>query len=251
MVCALPHGAACTLCYVHNAVQHCYVHVHTHLQLKQARVCTPVSLCVSHSQDPGNVGTLVRTALAFDWDAVFLLSGCCDPFNEKALRASRGAAFRLPLAAGEWGDCQALAAHFGMSIFAAEPAGAPMHDASGIHAQALSPRPPTAAAGPQPSGPLQGAADAADGATLVPEQASAREAGRGNGLTVGDGSLGPAEARALLSRPLCLVLGSEGQGLSPHVSATATPLSIRMPGNMESLNVGIAGGILMYLLALG
>jgi len=88
------------------------------------------------------------------------------------------------------------------------------------------------------------------GATVRGEQAGAPEADPGKGLAVGDGSLAPSEARALLARPLCLVLGSEGQGLSPSVSATATPLSIRMPGNMESLNVGIAGGILMYLLAL-
>ena len=30
------------------------------------------------------------------------LAGCCDPCNEKALRASRGAAFKLPLASGDW-----------------------------------------------------------------------------------------------------------------------------------------------------
>lgn len=47
-------------------------------------------------------GTLLRTALALGWDGALLLPGCCDAFNDKALRASRGAAFRLPLAAGTW-----------------------------------------------------------------------------------------------------------------------------------------------------
>lgn len=40
-------------------------------------------------QDPGNLGTLLRCALAFGWDGAWLLPGCCDPFNDKALRASR------------------------------------------------------------------------------------------------------------------------------------------------------------------
>lgn len=34
-------------------------------------------------QDPGNLGTLIRTAAAFRWDAVCLMPGCCDPFNDK------------------------------------------------------------------------------------------------------------------------------------------------------------------------
>ena len=42
----------------------------------------------------------MRTALALGWQAVFLLEGCCDIFNDKALRAGRGAAFKLPLAHG-------------------------------------------------------------------------------------------------------------------------------------------------------
>lgn len=50
--------------------------------------------------DPGNVGTLVRTADAFD-ASVALSPGCGDPTGSKALRASMGAIFRVPLAAFE------------------------------------------------------------------------------------------------------------------------------------------------------
>lgn len=47
---------------------------------------------------------------------------------------------------------------------------------------------------------------------------------------------------------LCLVLGNEGQGLSAEALRSCQPVAIPMPGEMESLNVGIAGGILMYLM---
>lgn len=50
---------------------------------------------------------------------------------------------------------------------------------------------------------------------------------------------------------MCLVLGSEGPGLSREVLAAATPLAVPMPGRMESLNVGVAGGILMFALSDG
>lgn len=33
---------------------------------------------------------------------MYLLPGCCDPFNEKAVRASRGAAFQIPMVSGDW-----------------------------------------------------------------------------------------------------------------------------------------------------
>jgi TrmH family RNA methyltransferase len=51
--------------------------------------------------DPGNVGTLIRSADAFG-AAVALSEGCADPLSQKALRASAGAIFRVPLV--PWGD---------------------------------------------------------------------------------------------------------------------------------------------------
>ncbi len=48
-------------------------------------------------QDPGNLGTLIRTAVACGWEAIVLTGPCADPYSDKALRASMGAVFRLPL----------------------------------------------------------------------------------------------------------------------------------------------------------
>jgi TrmH family RNA methyltransferase len=56
----------------------------------------PVALALWRLADPGNVGTLIRTADAFG-ASVELSDGCADPTGPKALRASAGALFRVPL----------------------------------------------------------------------------------------------------------------------------------------------------------
>lgn len=48
-------------------------------------------------QDPGNVGTVIRTADAFSVDGVWLLEGTADPFQPKAVRAAMGSIFRVPV----------------------------------------------------------------------------------------------------------------------------------------------------------
>jgi len=124
--------------------------------------------------EPGNLGTLLRTSLAFGWEGVFFLPGTCDPFNEKALRAGRGAIFRLPFAYGSFEDLQKL----GLPLLAAD---------------------------------LQG------------ERPSPQKA-------------------------VCLIVGNEAQGLSLKIHDQVTKVSLPMQGEMESLNVAVAGGILLYTL---
>ncbi len=54
-------------------------------------------LLVDGVQDPGNLGTLIRTADAFGLDAVFLGEGCVDGYNAKTLRSAQGSHFHLPV----------------------------------------------------------------------------------------------------------------------------------------------------------
>ncbi len=54
-------------------------------------------LFLEHIQDPGNVGTLLRSALAFNFDAV-VLDQCADPYSPKVLRSTQGAIFHLNIA---------------------------------------------------------------------------------------------------------------------------------------------------------
>ena len=61
------------------------------------RGARPVTVALWRVADPGNVGTLIRSADAFG-AGVALSPGCADPTGPKALRASMGALFRVPLA---------------------------------------------------------------------------------------------------------------------------------------------------------
>jgi RNA methyltransferase, TrmH family len=62
------------------------------------RVARRTTLALWHVADPGNVGTLLRSADAFD-AGIALSAGCADPTAPKALRASMGAIFRVPIVA--------------------------------------------------------------------------------------------------------------------------------------------------------
>jgi TrmH family RNA methyltransferase len=57
-----------------------------------------IAIALDGVQDPGNVGTIVRLAAAFDAAGVLLLPGCADPFGPKAIRASAGAILNVPVA---------------------------------------------------------------------------------------------------------------------------------------------------------
>lgn len=50
-------------------------------------------------QDPGNLGTIMRTSEAMGVNALILLKGCCSQFNPKVIRAAMGSSFRLPVIA--------------------------------------------------------------------------------------------------------------------------------------------------------
>ena len=141
-------------------------------------------LALEGVQDPGNVGTLLRSAAAFGFDGVLLGPGCAAPFAPKTLRASMGAAGRLPV-------------------------------------------------------------------LTVPDLPAALTALRGRGVTC-------LAAALYHSRPLdevgtdfpgglCLVIGSEGQGLTDAaVAACDAAVRIPMTELVESLNAGVAGSVLLW-----
>lgn len=73
-------------------------------------------------QDPGNAGTIVRTAEAFGATGVMFLKGSVSPYNAKMLRASAGSLFRLPFVAGlDAGMARVVLQQRRVDVWAAEP----------------------------------------------------------------------------------------------------------------------------------
>jgi TrmH family RNA methyltransferase len=69
-------------------------------------------------QDPGNAGTVLRTADAFGIGAVLFTGSCVDPWHPKTIRATMGAIFRQRIAVSDFDDIAGLKAR-GMRLFGA------------------------------------------------------------------------------------------------------------------------------------
>lgn len=83
-------------------------------------------LVLDEVQDPGNVGALVRTALALGASGVVLLPGSGDVNNPKALRAAVGASFRIPTVRASTDELRAWAAASGVEIWVADTQAVPL-----------------------------------------------------------------------------------------------------------------------------
>lgn len=86
----------------------------------------PVCVALHGIADPGNVGTILRSALAFGAASVALGPGCADPYGPKAVRASMGALFAVPVA-----RFAAVAELPGTTVALDAHAGEPLHGADG------------------------------------------------------------------------------------------------------------------------
>jgi TrmH family RNA methyltransferase len=66
-------------------------------------------------QDPGNLGTMLRTADALRVPVV-LLEGCADPYSQKVVRASMGAVFRTPVVQSTWAEVSDVLRQAGIPV---------------------------------------------------------------------------------------------------------------------------------------
>jgi TrmH family RNA methyltransferase len=82
---------------------------------RDSALAAEVALALWRVSDPGNVGTLLRSADAFG-AGVMLSEGCADPFGPKALRAGMGSTFRVPLPEFELRKAVALVAAGGTPL---------------------------------------------------------------------------------------------------------------------------------------
>ena len=129
-------------------------------------------------RDPGNLGTLLRTAAATGVQAILLPPETTDAFAPKVLRAGMGAHFRLPIHSLSWEEIKTKTES--MDIYIADMNGTSCWETD-------------------------------------------------------------------LRKPLALVIGGEAEGASDEARRLATQtISIPMAGNVESLNAGVAGSVLMF-----
>lgn len=77
-------------------------------------------------QDPGNVGTVVRTAAALGVTATIALPGTVDLWNAKVVRSSMGALFHHPVVAWSWEQCAEFLSTNGVPLWAADMDGDPL-----------------------------------------------------------------------------------------------------------------------------
>lgn len=75
----------------------------------------PGMLLLDGIQDPGNIGTILRTADALEIPVV-LLEGCADAYSHKVVRASMGAVFRTPVVQTTWAEAQAACKEAGIPV---------------------------------------------------------------------------------------------------------------------------------------
>jgi RNA methyltransferase, TrmH family len=184
-----------------------------------ATACAPLLVVLAGVQDPGNVGTVLRTAAAFGATGAVTaasgISGSASPYSPKALRASAGAALHLPILAG-------------MSL----PVLLAQLKIRGVHTLASSSRePPPSVVGAQLfSEPSRGNATPFLGKAHREHPSS---------------TLAPWEVD--WCQPVALLVGNEGAGLSEEVTRSADArIRIPMAVGVESLNAAAAAAVLFY-----
>ena len=82
---------------------------------KREFIPRPGMLLLDGIQDPGNLGTILRTADALEIP-VALLEGCADPYSHKVVRASMGAVFRTPPVQTTWAQAKAACEQAGIPV---------------------------------------------------------------------------------------------------------------------------------------
>ena len=142
------------------------------------------ALALDGVQDPGNVGTMLRSALGLGATGLVALKGTADLTNPKVIRGAMGASFRLPAVAASPEELVAWSRLQRAEIWVADAGGEPVE--------------------------------------RLP-------------------------ARTVARPPVVLVVGNEGAGVGPAVEAAADrKIAIRQAPGVESLNVAVAAGILLY-----
>ncbi|HKV60923.1 MAG TPA: RNA methyltransferase [Candidatus Acidoferrum sp.] len=171
--------------------------------------CAPLLVVLAGVQDPGNVGSILRTAAALGATgaatAASGISGTANPFSPKALRASAGAALHLPILAG-----------MSLSILLAQL------KVAGVRTLATSVR---------------------ENASVLPDVGARLSASPS--VDAASQPLAPWEVD--WCQPVALLVGNEGSGLPEEIESSADArIRIPMASGVESLNAAAAAAVVFY-----
>jgi len=177
-------------------------------------------------RDPGNAGTVLRTADAAGAQGVIFTTASVDPYNSKCVRSSAGSLFHLPVVTGA--DPAAAAAALraaGLQLLAADgsaataPGGRVLDGRAGGSPAPDSPAPDS----PAPDSP---APDSTAPDSTAPDSTA---------------------AGSWLARPTAWLFGNEAWGLPAEVLALAdAPVAVPIYGRAESLNLAAAAAVCLY-----
>lgn len=149
---------------------------------KEEKPFSDVIVYLDELQDPGNVGTILRTCLAFGYQDVFLSKGCASAYSSKTLSSSQGAIFKLNIKEGN----------------------------------------------------------------VPPEEDILSLKEKDYKILATDLKSSYPLKELSIEKPYALILGNEGRGVNPKILSLADKkVRIEMDG-IDSLNVGVAAGILLY-----
>lgn len=94
-------------------------------------------LVIDQLQDPGNLGTLIRSALAFNFQGVYILNHSVDPFGPKVIRSSMGAVLHIPIFEGSAEDLKAILKLNNFHVYIADAKGTAIDEISFLKPSAL------------------------------------------------------------------------------------------------------------------
>jgi RNA methyltransferase, TrmH family len=96
-------------------------------RLENLELATPARLVVLDAvQDPGNVGTILRTAAALGAAAVLAMPGTVDLWNAKVVRSAMGALFHSPTFMSTWAELDTFRARHSVALWGADAGGTPL-----------------------------------------------------------------------------------------------------------------------------
>lgn len=190
----------------------------------------PLILILDGVSDPGNLGTLLRSALATGVASVVLLPDSCDPWNPKAVRSAMGATFLLDLQrAASWTEClQQMQYLCGSS------------DSNGKSIQIYA------------ATMLEEEERDDDDDNTDPEEFPSSSSTTTTATTgIAHYDVDWASSSSSSFEPVALVIGSEGSGLTPPLRQAVqrgdiTTVHVPMEPGIESLNAAVCGSVILF-----